>query len=212
MMTDKVSTGPHTVAGSLEAINTKIALAEQAYQMQMGEDRPVTLVAVSKRQPDHRIDAALNAGQYVFGENRVQEAQTRWAHRRNFHTNLKLHLIGPLQTNKVSDAVKLFDVIEVVDRPKLAKALSVEMARQNRTLECYIQVNTGEEQQKSGVFPGDADSFIAYCRDEEELAITGLMCIPPANEEAAMHFALLHNIAKRNGLPILSMGMSNDFE
>ena len=171
IMTNKISRSPLTVAGSLAAIQTKIALAEQAYQTQIGIDRPVTLVAVSKRQPDDRIDAALDAGQRVFGENRVQEAQIRWVNRRSFHKDLKLHLIGPLQTNKVSDAVKLLDAAEVVDRPKLAKALGVEMSRQNRKLKCYIQVNTGEEKQKSGVFPAAADDFITYCRDEEGLRL-----------------------------------------
>ncbi|MGA0181927.1 MAG: YggS family pyridoxal phosphate-dependent enzyme, partial [Candidatus Puniceispirillaceae bacterium] len=159
-----------------------------------------------------RIEAALAAGQRVYGENRVQEAQTRWAHRRNHHNDLRLHLIGPLQTNKAADAVALFDVIEVIDRPKLAKALGDEMIRQNRQLECYVQVNTGEEPQKSGIAPDDADDFIAYCRDEVGLNVTGLMCIPPVEEEAAMHFALLNIIAKRNGLAKLSMGMSDDFE
>ena len=186
--------------------------AKQAYKMQTGLDRPVTLVAVSKRQPDDRIDAALTAGQRVFGENRVQEAQGRWVPRLDRHANLALHLIGPLQTNKVADAVALFDVIEVVDRPKLAKALGDEMNRQNRQLECYIQVNTGKEVQKSRIAPETADGFIAYCREEARLNITGLMCIPPVDEEAAMHFALLQTIAKRNDLSILSMGMSDDFE
>ena len=125
---------------------------------------------------------------------------------------MKLHLIGPLQTNKASAAVALFDIIEVVDRPKLAKVLGDEMARQNRHLECYIQVNTGKEAQKSGIAPETADDLIAYCRYEARLNITGLMCIPPVNEEAAMHFALLQTIAKRNDLSILSMGMSDDFE
>ena len=193
-------------------IPAKIDVASDAYCKRIGIDRPVTLVAVSKRQPDDRIDAALNAGQYVFGENRVQEAQGRWMQRRGLYADLKLHLIGPLQTNKAADAVALFDVIEVVDRPKLAKALGNEMVRQNRQLECYIQVNTGKEAQKSGISPEDADGFIAYCRDEVGLNITGLMCIPPIDEEAAMHFALLQTIAKRNHLTILSMGMSDDFE
>ncbi len=200
------------VDNNLGAIRTKIFAAEQAYKMQSGSDRPVTLVAVSKRQSDDRIDAALMAGQRVFGENRVQEATGRWAHRRNLYADLKLHLIGPLQTNKVSDAVTLFNIIEVVDRPKLAKALSAEMICQNRQLECYIQVNTGEEEQKSGIVPDDADDFIVYCRDEAKLKITGLMCIPPVNEEASMHFALLKTIAERNNIYTLSMGMSDDFE
>ena len=171
-----------------------------------------TLVAVSKRQPDDRIDAALDAGQRCFGENRVQEAQTRWTVRRAAYPDLILHLIGALQTNKAADAVALFDVIEVVDRPKLARALSSEMAKQNRQLDCYIQVNTGDEPQKSGISPADVDDFIAQCRDEYGLNIVGLMCIPPADEEPAMHFALLATIAKRNGLDKLSMGMSGDYE
>ena len=211
-MPDKISTASCAVAGNLGTIQNKITLATLAYQTQIGVIRPVTLVAVSKRQPDDRIDAALTAGQRVFGENRVQEANVRWAHRREFYADLKLHLIGPLQTNKVSDAVTLFDVIEVVDRPKLARALGGEMTRQNRQLECYIQVNTGEEQQKSGIAPDDADDFIVYCRDEVKLKISGLMCIPPVDEEASMHFALLKTIAERNGICDLSMGMSDDFE
>ena len=171
-----------------------------------------TIVAVSKRQPDDRIEAALEAGQRVFGENRVQEAQERWAERRGLYPDLKLHLIGPLQTNKSADAVALFDVIEVVDRPKLARSLSAEMARQGRHLPCYVQVNTGEEDQKSGIWPEEADDFIAFCRDECGLDIAGLMCIPPVDEEPAMHFALLRIIAERNGLSGLSMGMSGDYE
>ncbi|MGB2099387.1 MAG: YggS family pyridoxal phosphate-dependent enzyme [Candidatus Puniceispirillaceae bacterium] len=211
-MSDEISKTHSVIANNLDSIRYKIAAAEQAYKIQTGLDRPITLVAVSKRQPDDRIDAALAAGQSVFGENRVQEAQGRWMPRRDRHADLTLHLIGPLQTNKVADAVALFDVIEVVDRPKLAKALANEMIRQNRQLECYIQVNTGKEAQKSGIAPEDADDFIAYCRDEARLNITGLMCIPPVDEEAAMHFALLQTIAKRNDLSILSMGMSDDFE
>jgi pyridoxal phosphate enzyme (YggS family) len=208
-MSDQTQT---SVAENLDNIQAKINAAAQAYRVNTGLINPVTLVAVSKRQPDTRIEAALAAGQRVYGENRVQEAQTRWALRRNHHKDLRLHLIGSLQTNKAGDAVALFDVIEVVDRPKLAKALGDEMTRQNRKLECYVQVNTGEEAQKSGIVPGDADDFIAYCRDEVGLNVIGLMCIPPVDEEAAMHFALLNIIAKRNGLAKLSMGMSNDFE
>jgi len=201
-----------SVAENLDNIQAKITAAAQAYSVRTGIVNQVTLVAVSKNQPVTRIEAALAAGQRVYGENRVQEAQTRWAHRRNHHNDLRLHLIGPLQTNKAADAVALFDVIEVIDRPKLAKALGDAMIRQNRQLECYVQVNTGEEAQKSGIAPDDADDFIAYCRDEVGLNVTGLMCIPPVEEEAAMHFALLNIIAKRNGLANLSMGMSEDFE
>ena len=208
-MSEQTQTSVKENIGNIQA---KINAAEQAYRLKTGIFNPVSLVAVSKRQPDDRIDAALVAGQRVFGENRVQEAQGRWVPRRDRHADLTLHLIGPLQTNKAADAVALFDVIEVVDRPKLAKALGDEMIRQNRQLECYIQVNTGKEAQKSGIAPEDADDFIAYCRDEAGLNITGLMCIPPIDEEAAMHFALLQTIAKRNHLSILSMGMSDDFE
>jgi pyridoxal phosphate enzyme (YggS family) len=211
-MSDEISKTHSVIAENLTAIQAKIAAAEQAYKMQTGLNRPVTVVAVSKRQPDDRIDAALTAGQRVFGENRVQEAQGRWVPRRDRHADLTLHLIGPLQTNKVADAVELFDIIEVVDRPKLAKALGDEVIRQNCHLECYIQVNTGNEAQKSGIAPEDADDFIAFCREEAGLKITGLMCIPPIDEEAAMHFALLQTIAQRNDLSILSMGMSDDFE
>ena len=201
-----------SVAENIDNVQVKINAAVEAYRVKTGIVNSVTLVAVSKRQPDGRIDAALVAGQRVFGENRVQEAQSRWAPRRDRHADLTLHLIGPLQTNKAADAVALFDVIEVVDRPKLAKALGDEMIRQNRQLECYIQVNTGKEVQKSGIAPEDVDDFIAFCRSEAGLNITGLMCIPPIDEEAAMHFALLQTIAKRNHLSILSMGMSDDFE
>jgi pyridoxal phosphate enzyme (YggS family) len=211
-MSEKISKTHSVIADNLAAIHNKITVAEQAFKRQTRLDRPVTLVAVSKRQPDDRIDAALTAGQRVFGENRVQEAQSRWVPRLDRYANLTLHLIGPLQTNKAADAVALFDVIEVVDRPKLAMALGDEMISQNRQLQCYIQVNTGKEAQKSGIAPEDADDFIAYCRDEARLNITGLMCIPPVDEEAAMHFALLQTIAKRNDLSILSMGMSDDFE
>ena len=211
-MPDDISKTHSVIADNLDAIRNKIAAAEQAYETQTGLNRPITLEAVSKRQPDDRIHAALAAGQGVFGENRVQEAQGRWMPRRDRHADLTLHLIGPLQTNKVADAVALFDVIEVVDRPKLEKALGDEMIRQNHQLDCYIQVNTGKEAQKSGIAPEDADHFIAYCRDEARLNITGLMCIPPIDEEAAMHFALLQTIAKRNHLSNLSMGMSDDFE
>ena len=195
------------VAGNLQAISKRVTAARPD-----NEGAGPTLVAVSKRQPDDRIEAALAAGHRVFGENRVQEAQERWTSRRDIYPELRLHLIGPLQTNKSADAVALFDVIEVVDRPKLARSLSAEMARQGRHLPCYVQVNTGEEDQKSGIWPEEADDFIAFSRDECGLDIAGLMCIPPVDEEPAMHFALLRTIAERNGLSGLSMGMSGDYE
>ena len=195
------------VAGNLQAISKRVTAARSD-----NEGAGPTLVAVSKRQPDDRIEAALATGHRVFGENRVQEAQERWTSRRDTYPELTLHLIGPLQTNKSADAVALFDVIEVVDRPKLARSLSTEMARQGRHLPCYVQVNTGEEDQKSGIWPEEADDFIAFCRNECGLDIAGLMCIPPVDEEPAMHFALLRTIAERNGLSGLSMGMSGDYE
>jgi pyridoxal phosphate enzyme (YggS family) len=201
-----------SVRENIANIQARIRAANDVYCNRVGIDRSVSLVAVSKRQPEYRVDEALNAGVRVFGENRIQEAKTRWWHRRELYADLTLHLIGPLQTNKVADAVALFDVIEVVDRPKLAKLLVNEMSRQNRHLECFVQVNTGEEEQKSGIAPNDVDSFIAYCRDEIGLNVSGLMCIPPVDEEVAMHFALLSTIANRNGLSNLSMGMSSDFE
>ncbi len=156
--------------------------------------------------------AAKAAGRRVFGENRVQEAAGRWDSLRPLYTDIQLHLIGPLQTNKVKQAVSLFDVIESVDRPRLAEALATEMTRTGRQLPCFIQINTGEEAQKAGVLPADADAFIVRCRDELGLNVVGLMCIPPAEEEPSPHFALLAEMAKRHGLPGLSMGMSGDYE
>jgi pyridoxal phosphate enzyme (YggS family) len=197
------------VAANLEEINAKISAAARR------ADRPasdIALVAVSKVQPFERVEAACLAGHRLFGENRVQEAMERWPSLRARFPDLKLHLIGPLQTNKVADAVGFFDVIESLDRPKLAAALKREMDKQGVHRPCYIQVNTGEEPQKAGVMPLDADSFIARCRDEHGLDIAGLMCIPPQGEEPALHFALLREIALRNDVVSLSMGMSGDFE
>jgi pyridoxal phosphate enzyme (YggS family) len=172
----------------------------------------VTLVAVSKLQPDDRIDAAIAAGQRVFGENRVQEAQARWTSRRSVHSDLSLRLIGPLQSNKTEDAVALFDAIDTLDRPKLAAALADAIQKLGRAPEILIQVNTGEESQKAGIVPSEADAFIKAARDAFGLPVRGLMCIPPVDETPAMHFALLAKIAARNGLNQLSMGMSDDFE
>ena len=172
----------------------------------------VELIAVSKQQPEARIDSALEAGLRIFGENRVQEAQERWLSRRAHFPDLELHLIGPLQSNKAGDAVALFDIIHTLDRPKIAKVVKQEMDKQNRQLTCFIQVNTGEEPQKAGVTPAEAADFLAYCHADIGLNICGLMCIPPIGGEAAMHFALLKNLADRLALPQLSMGMSGDFE
>jgi pyridoxal phosphate enzyme (YggS family) len=172
----------------------------------------VTLVAVSKTHPAEAILPVLAAGQRVFGENRVQEAKAKWPALRERHPDLALHLIGPLQSNKAREAVALFDAIHTVDRESLAGALAKEIERQGRRPRLFVEVNTGGEAQKAGVLPQDADAFIQACRTTYGLAIEGLMCIPPAAEPPAPHFALLAKIAQRNGLPLLSMGMSADYE
>jgi pyridoxal phosphate enzyme (YggS family) len=169
----------------------------------------VTLVAVSKQQPWAQIAPVLAAGQTVFGENRVQEATERWAERRE---GVELRLIGPLQSNKAREAIILFDVIETLDRPKLARVLAEDIQKAGRAPRVYAQINTGEEPQKAGVIPDEADAFIASCRSEYGLSLEGLMCIPPEAEPAGPHFALLAKIAARNGIAKLSMGMSADFE
>jgi len=169
----------------------------------------VELVAVSKQQPWDAIAPVLAAGQTVFGENRVQEAMERWEGRRD---GLTLHLIGPLQTNKAKEAIGFFDVIETLDREKLVRVLAEEVQRQGRAPGLYVQINTGEEPQKAGVIPAEADALIAACRATYGLEPQGLMCIPPADEPPGPHFALLGKIAARNGLSKLSMGMSHDFE
>lgn len=172
----------------------------------------VRLTAVSKQQPWDRVAALLAAGQRVFGENRVQEARARWADRRADWPDLELRLIGPLQTNKAEDAVALFDVIESLDRERLAAALARAMARSGRRPRLYVQVNTGEEPQKAGLAPGEVDAFLRRLREAHGLEPEGLMCIPPADEAPGPHFALLARIAARNGLSRLSMGMSGDYE
>jgi pyridoxal phosphate enzyme (YggS family) len=169
----------------------------------------ITLTAVSKTQPWERIAPVLADGQRVFGENRVQEALARWQDRRE---GLELRLIGPLQTNKAREALAFFEVIETLDRERLARVLAQEIQRAGKAPRLYIQVNTGEERQKAGVAPRDADAFIALCRTTYGLSLEGLMCIPPEAEPAGPHFALLAKIAARNGLASLSMGMSADFE
>ena len=171
----------------------------------------MTLTAVSKTQPPEAIDAALAAGQRVFGENRVQEAQGRWNGRRAGITSLELRLIGPLQSNKAADAVALFDVIETLDRPKLADALAAAGARAGKPVRVLIQVNTGAEPQKAGVLPGEVPALLDHAR-AAGLIVEGLMCIPPADEAPGPHFALLRKIARRHGLAVLSMGMSGDYE
>jgi len=196
------------IAANLAAVKSEIAVAVKAAGRTVDD---VTLVAVSKVQATDKVEAAIAAGQLEFGENRVQEAQSKFPDLKAKHSDLRLHLIGPLQTNKARDAVELFDVIETLDRPKLAKALAKEMQRVGRRPDCLVQVNTGKEPQKAGVAPEDADAFISFARDELQLPVTGLMCIPPVDDEPALHFALLAEIAARNDLSVLSMGMSADY-
>jgi pyridoxal phosphate enzyme (YggS family) len=184
---------------------------EAAARAALREVASVRLVAVSKQQPMAQIEAALALGWRAFGENRVQEAEARWAARRAL-PNLHLRLIGPLQTNKADAAVALFDAIDSLDRPKLAHALCAAMAKVGRRPDCLIQVNTGDEPQKAGVAPADLDDLVRLARDDLGLPVRGLMCIPPVDEEPAMHFALLAKFAARHGLPEVSMGMSDDFE
>ncbi len=172
----------------------------------------VSLVAVSKTFDADAIRPAIESGQRIFGENRVQEAQGKWPELKAETTDLELHLIGPLQSNKAADAVALFDVIETIDREKIARAVAVEIARQRKPVRLYVQVNTGLEPQKAGIAPDDTVAFVKLCRDEIGIAVEGLMCIPPADENPGPHFALLAKLAERCGLEKLSMGMSGDFE
>ncbi|MBF0666189.1 MAG: YggS family pyridoxal phosphate-dependent enzyme [Brevundimonas sp.] len=209
-MTPSSSLVPDTssIAGRFRAVRGRIAAVCAA----AGRDEAsVTLTAVSKTQPAEALEAALAAGQRVFGENRVQEGQAHWAGRRERTPGLELRLIGPLQTNKAADALALFDVIETLDRVRLADALAAAAAKSGRTPRVLVQVNTGAEPQKAGVLPGEADALVARARDRG-LIVEGLMCIPPAEEAAGPHFALLRRIARRNGLEALSMGMSGDYE
>lgn len=191
------------------------AVRENVGAVARAVDRPVEsvhLIAVSKTFPAEAIRPVLDAGHRMFGENRVQEAQAKWPGLRTAFPDVELHLIGPLQSNKTKDAVSLFDAIHTVDRPKIAKAIADEMSNQGKQLQLYVQVNTGEEEQKAGVIPADAKAFVDMCRDELKLEIAGLMCIPPIDEEPALHFAFLAKLAKETGLQGLSMGMSADFE
>ena len=171
----------------------------------------VTLVAVSKTFAADAIEPVIAAGQQVFGENRVQEAKAKWPALAGKHSGIELHMIGPLQSNKAKEAVGLFDAIHSVDRPSLCEALAKEIGKQGKRLRLFVEINTGGEPQKAGVLPQDADAFIARCREVYSLAIDGLMCIPPAEEAPAPHFALTAKIAARNGLKLLSMGMSADY-
>ena len=202
----------NVLASSVEtALATVRREIETACRAASRDPASVTLVAVSKTFPAAVIEEAIAAGHTVFGENRVQEAKSKWPPIKAAHRQAELHLIGPLQSNKVKDALALFDAIHSVDRPSLCEALAKDIARQGKGPQLFVQVNTGAEPQKAGVLPEDADAFIARCRDDHGLEIAGLMCIPPVDEAPAPHFALLNKIAARNGLRFLSMGMSADF-
>lgn len=205
-MTGSDATSP---AARLAAIRARIAEAARAAGRAAGD---VTLVAVSKTFGVDEIVPLIEAGQRIFGENRVQEATAKWPALKARFPDLELHLIGPLQTNKLDDALGLFDAFHTLDREKLALALVKARDRGLRLPRLFVQVNTGEEPQKAGIAPADTDGFLVRCRDDWALSIEGLMCIPPLDEEPALHFALLEKLARRNGLAKLSMGMSGDFE
>lgn len=205
----ELETPPAEVPTRLAAIAARVAQAARDVGRAPAD---VSLVAVSKTHAAAVIAPALAAGHRAFGENRVQESRAKWPELRERFPDVELHLIGPLQSNKAREAVELFDVIETVDRPKIAEALAAEIARTGRSVKLFVEVNTGAEPQKAGILPGDADAFLSHCRGALGLDVAGLMCIPPADEQASPHFALLAQIAARNGLPGLSMGMSSDFE
>jgi PLP dependent protein len=196
-------------AARLAETQLRITLAAEAAGRAVAD---VRLIVVSKTFGAPEITPVLAAGQRIFGENRVQEAKAKWPALKAEFPNLELHLIGPLQSNKAKEAVELFDAIHSIDREKIARALADEMKKQGKRLELFVQVNTGEEPQKAGVPPRDLPALLALCRDELKLEISGLMCIPPVEEEAALHFAFLAKLAAENGLAGLSMGMSDDFE
>ena len=196
------------LVGNITAVQATI---HQAAFDARRDPKDISLIGVSKQQPEDRIEASLAAGLRIFGENRVQEAEARWLGRRKKYSDLEIHLIGPLQTNKVRSAVRLFDVIQTVDRERLAHTLGRCMAEEGRNLPCFVQVNTGEEEQKAGVSPSDTNAFVRTCIDKYALKIVGLMCIPPAQDVAAPHFALLQQMAVQLNLPYTSMGMSGDY-
>ena len=202
-------TSTHSPATALAGIEARIDASARA----AGRDpASVNLIAVSKTFGEEAILPTLDAGHRLFGENRVQEAKAKWPALRERFPDLELHLIGPLQSNKTREAVALFDAIHTIDRPKIARAIAEEQTRQGKRLKLFIEVNTGEEPQKAGILPRDTAAFFAHCRDELSLEIAGLMCIPPVEEEPAVHFAFLAKLAGELGLSELSMGMSADFE
>jgi pyridoxal phosphate enzyme (YggS family) len=204
-----MTSDPSTAAANLASVQARIATAAREAKRDPGT---VHLVAVTKTFGADDIAPVLDAGHRLFGENRVQEAKAKWPALRERYSGIELHLIGPLQSNKTKEAVQLFDAIHTVDRPKIAEAIAGEMALQGKRLQLFVQVNTGEEPQKAGIMPREAAQFVRLCREELKLDIAGLMCIPPVDEEAAIHFAFLAKLGNDVGLSGLSMGMSADFE
>ncbi len=216
LMTFRLQRGPASFnppqMGVIDRWNEARSRIDRAAREAGRDPGSVTLVCVTKTFPGDAIVPLLEAGQRVFGENRVQEAREKWPDLRARFPGVKLHLLGPLQSNKVKEAVETFDVIQSLDREKIARALAAELARQGKRMRFFVQVNTGAEPQKSGVSVDEADAFLTLCRDQIGLPVEGLMCVPPVEEQASPHFALLSEIAARNGLSRLSMGMSGDFE
>lgn len=207
--TASTMTDPDETTANLASVRARI---EAAAREARRDPASVHLIAVTKTYGADDIAPVLHAGHRMFGENRVQEAKAKWPALRDRYPGIDLHLIGPLQSNKTREAVELFDAIHTVDRPKIAEAIAAEMARQGKRLQLFVQVNTGEEPQKAGIMPREAAQFVRLCREELKLDIAGLMCIPPVDEEAAIHFAFLAKLAGDVGLAGLSMGMSADFE
>lgn len=201
-----------TKANTVSSYKQVCAQIEAALENESRESDAVQLVAVSKTYSQDDIEPVIKAGHRVFGENRIQESQKKWPTLKEKYSDIELHLIGPLQSNKAAEAVALFDVIETIDREKIANALAGEMRKQGRSLDVYVQVNTGMEEQKAGIAPEQTSSFVSFCRDDLQLNVVGLMCIPPADENPGPHFSLLRKLARENQLDKLSMGMSGDYE
>ncbi len=201
------------VLGNINLIKQEV---EEAYKnsinAKLKKKHEIKIIAVSKRQPLERVIAALDTGHCIYGENQVQESLKKWPDLKEKYKNIELHLVGPLQSNKAKEAVEIFDVIQTLDREKIAKTLKMEQEKQKKILTYMIQVNTGEEKQKSGIMPNECDSFFSYCKNDLKLNIQGLMCIPPINEEATIHFAYLRKKSEEYRLPYLSIGMSSDFK
>jgi pyridoxal phosphate enzyme (YggS family) len=197
-----------TISAPLQDIKREISVIKQSYNI---KTQNILILGACKTQPSDVIEATIQAGLTDFGENRVQEAETKWPELKKHHPNIRLHLIGPLQTNKVKSALALFDVIQTLDRPKLAEAIASSQNKETRCRGLFIQINTGKEPQKAGIMPEEADAFIRYCIADLNLPVMGLMCIPPEGQPPAPHFALLKKIADRHGLKELSMGMSEDY-